>query len=192
MTDFRAIAASLDERGFCVVPEFLSREEIDFPPGRIRGQLGRRRREFPKRPKRRLRKSASAHRSVRPGDHRSQGRALSNAIFPNSWSQPPLSSGSRSVFPDGVQSDPSQFLDSAGQTVVHRVGNTRDSLGSARRKVAATVQPLSALRREQAAFASWWGDLLHFRLERGPPGSRRASKSRRSWRRQRWAPATCC
>ena len=30
MTDFRAIAASLDERGFCVVPEFLSREEIDF------------------------------------------------------------------------------------------------------------------------------------------------------------------
>ena len=30
MTDFRAIAASLDERGFCVVPEFLSRDEIDF------------------------------------------------------------------------------------------------------------------------------------------------------------------
>jgi len=30
VTDFRAIAATLDERGFCVVPEFLSREEIDF------------------------------------------------------------------------------------------------------------------------------------------------------------------
>ena len=30
MTDFNAIASSLDERGFCVVPEFLSREEIDF------------------------------------------------------------------------------------------------------------------------------------------------------------------
>ena len=30
MTDFTAIAASLDERGFCVIPEFLSREEIDF------------------------------------------------------------------------------------------------------------------------------------------------------------------
>ena len=30
MTDFKAIACALDERGFCVVPEFLSREEIDF------------------------------------------------------------------------------------------------------------------------------------------------------------------
>ena len=30
MTDFKAIAAALDERGFCVVPEFLSRDEIDF------------------------------------------------------------------------------------------------------------------------------------------------------------------
>ncbi len=30
MTDFKAIASSLEERGFCVVPEFLSREEIDF------------------------------------------------------------------------------------------------------------------------------------------------------------------
>ena len=30
MTDFKAIAASLDERGFCVIPEFLSREKIDF------------------------------------------------------------------------------------------------------------------------------------------------------------------
>ena len=30
MTDFKAIAASLDERGFCVIPEFPSREEIDF------------------------------------------------------------------------------------------------------------------------------------------------------------------
>ena len=30
MTDFKAIASSLDERGFCVVPEFLSRDEIDF------------------------------------------------------------------------------------------------------------------------------------------------------------------
>ena len=30
MTDYKAIAASLDERGFCVVPEFLSRDEIDF------------------------------------------------------------------------------------------------------------------------------------------------------------------
>ena len=30
MTDFKAIAASLDERGFCDVPEFLSRDEIDF------------------------------------------------------------------------------------------------------------------------------------------------------------------
>ena len=30
MTDFKAIAASLEERGFCVIPEFLSREEIDF------------------------------------------------------------------------------------------------------------------------------------------------------------------
>ncbi len=30
MTDFKAIALSLEERGFCVVPEFLSREEIDF------------------------------------------------------------------------------------------------------------------------------------------------------------------
>ena len=30
MTDFTAIAASLEERGFCVIPEFLSRDEIDF------------------------------------------------------------------------------------------------------------------------------------------------------------------
>ena len=30
MTDFKAIAAALDERGFCVIPEFLSRDEIDF------------------------------------------------------------------------------------------------------------------------------------------------------------------
>ena len=30
MTDFKTIACALDERGFCVVPEFLSREEIDF------------------------------------------------------------------------------------------------------------------------------------------------------------------
>ena len=30
MTDFKTIASSLEERGFCVVPEFLSREEIDF------------------------------------------------------------------------------------------------------------------------------------------------------------------
>ena len=30
MTDFKAIAASLEARGFCVIPEFLSREEIDF------------------------------------------------------------------------------------------------------------------------------------------------------------------
>ncbi len=30
MTDFKTIAASLEERGFCVIPEFLSREEIDF------------------------------------------------------------------------------------------------------------------------------------------------------------------
>ena len=30
MTDFKAIAASLEERAFCVIPEFLSREEIDF------------------------------------------------------------------------------------------------------------------------------------------------------------------
>ena len=30
MTDFKAIASSLEERGFCVVLEFLSRDEIDF------------------------------------------------------------------------------------------------------------------------------------------------------------------
>ena len=30
MTNFKTIASSLEERGFCVVPEFLSREEIDF------------------------------------------------------------------------------------------------------------------------------------------------------------------
>ena len=30
MTDFKTIAASLEERGFCVIPEFLSRKEIDF------------------------------------------------------------------------------------------------------------------------------------------------------------------
>ena len=30
MTDFKAIAASLEERGFCVIPEFMSRDEIDF------------------------------------------------------------------------------------------------------------------------------------------------------------------
>ena len=30
MTDLKAITAALDERGFCVVPEFLSRDEIDF------------------------------------------------------------------------------------------------------------------------------------------------------------------
>jgi len=28
MTDFKAIASSLEERGFCVIPEFLSHEEI--------------------------------------------------------------------------------------------------------------------------------------------------------------------
>jgi hypothetical protein len=37
MTDFTAIAASLDERGFCVIPEFLSREEIDFLVAEFRG-----------------------------------------------------------------------------------------------------------------------------------------------------------
>ena len=30
MTDFNAIASSLEERGFCVIPEFLSRDVIDF------------------------------------------------------------------------------------------------------------------------------------------------------------------
>ena len=30
MTDFKAIASSLEGRGFCVIPEFLSRDEIDF------------------------------------------------------------------------------------------------------------------------------------------------------------------
>ena len=30
MTDFKTIASSLEERGFCVVPEFLSGDEIDF------------------------------------------------------------------------------------------------------------------------------------------------------------------
>ena len=30
MTDFKAIAASLEARGFCVIPKFLSRDEIDF------------------------------------------------------------------------------------------------------------------------------------------------------------------
>ena len=30
MTDFQAISAALEERGFCVVPDFLSRAEIDF------------------------------------------------------------------------------------------------------------------------------------------------------------------
>ena len=30
MTDFTAIASSLEERGFCVIPEFLSHEAIDF------------------------------------------------------------------------------------------------------------------------------------------------------------------
>ena len=30
MTNFKAITSSLEERGFCVIPEFLSREEIDF------------------------------------------------------------------------------------------------------------------------------------------------------------------
>ena len=30
MADFKAIAASLEERGFCVIPEFLSHDEIDF------------------------------------------------------------------------------------------------------------------------------------------------------------------
>ena len=30
MTDFKAIASSLEERGFCVIPEFFSCEEIDF------------------------------------------------------------------------------------------------------------------------------------------------------------------
>ena len=30
MTDFKAIPSSLEERGFCVIPEFLNRDEIDF------------------------------------------------------------------------------------------------------------------------------------------------------------------
>ena len=30
MTDFQAIASALEERGFCVIPDFLSRDEIDF------------------------------------------------------------------------------------------------------------------------------------------------------------------
>ena len=30
MTDSKTIAFSLDERRFCVIPEFLSRDEIDF------------------------------------------------------------------------------------------------------------------------------------------------------------------
>ena len=30
MTDFKAIASSPEERGFCVIPEFLSCDEIDF------------------------------------------------------------------------------------------------------------------------------------------------------------------
>ncbi len=30
MTNFKTIASSLEKRGFCVIPEFLSRDEIDF------------------------------------------------------------------------------------------------------------------------------------------------------------------
>ena len=30
MTDLKAITCSLEERGFCVIPEYLSRDEIDF------------------------------------------------------------------------------------------------------------------------------------------------------------------
>lgn len=108
MTDFKAIAASLEERGFCVVPEFLSRDEIDFL----------------------VAESADA----------------GNRSF--------LSPGSRSVFRDRVQSDASQLLDSVGQAVPHRGRTARHSLGSAAREVAARVQPLPALGREQAVLAA--------------------------------------
>ena len=51
-------------------------------------------------------------------------------------------------------SDSSQLLDSAGQAFAQRGGTAGDSLGSASREVAASVQPLSALWREQAVLAS--------------------------------------
>ena len=45
-------------------------------------------------------------------------------------------------------------MDSAGQAVPHRGGTARDSLGSAWREVAASVQPLPALGREQVVLAA--------------------------------------
>ena len=177
MTDFKAIASSLEERGFCVVPEFLSREEIDFlvaefdaspdysPPAKtkhaaqhlgdkpVAGQTGAlranamgRKETFPK--------NRPADGRIRPGRHRSQGRALSNSLSADAGNRSLLSSGSRSLLPDRVQFDSSQLLDSAGQAFAQRGGTAGDSLGSASREVAASVQPLSALWREQAVLAS--------------------------------------
>ena len=162
MTDFKAITSSLEERGFCVVPEFLSREEIDFLVAEfdaspdyspvtktkhaerhlgdkpVAGQTGALRANAMGR-KETFQRIGSADGSVCPGTHRSQGRALSNSLSTDPGNQSFLSSGSRSLFPDGVQSDSSQLLDSVGQALAHRGGTAPGSLGSAWRKVAATL-----------------------------------------------------
>ena len=177
MTDFKAIAAALDERGFCVVPEFLSREEIDFlvaefdaspdysPPAKtkhatqhlgdkpVAGQTGALRANAMGR-KETFQRIAPRMEEFAQGRHRSQGRALSNSLSADAGNRSLLSSGSRSLLPDRVQFDSSQLLDSAGQAFAQRGGTAGDSLGSASREVAASVQPLSALWREQAVLAS--------------------------------------
>jgi hypothetical protein len=168
MTDFKTIASSLEERGFCVIPEFLSHEEINFlvaefdaspdysPPSKtkhaakhlgdkpVAGQTGA------------LRANAMGRKEtfqrIRPRmEAFAQGiTGARAALYQILYLQTigPLSSGSRTILPDGVQSDSSQLLDSAGQTLAQRGGTAPSSLGSACRKIAATLQPLPALGRE--------------------------------------------
>ena len=172
MTDFKAIAAALDERGFCVIPEFLSRDEIDFlvaefdaspdysPSTKtkhaaqhlgdkpVAGQTGA------------LRANAMGRREtfqrIRPRiEEFAQGvTGASAALYQILYLQTPVTDLSwhqdhdQSLLPDGVQFDSSQLLDSVGQAFTCRGGTARHSLGSASRKVATSVQPLSALGRQ--------------------------------------------
>ena len=119
MTDFKAIASSLEERGFCVVPEFLSRDEIDFLLADFEAS------PLPDNPK-----------HVRKG----QKEAFTKM-------RPRMEAFAQGITGAQARVDCSRFV---------------------------VVGPFT------------------FPTGAGSPGSRKASKSRRSWRLRSWAPATCC
>ena len=119
MTDIKAIASSLEERGFCVVPEFLSRDEIDFLLADFEAS------PLPDNPK-----------DVRKG----QKEAFAKM-------RPRMEAFAWGITGAQARVDCSRFVVGAPSTF-----------------------PIGAVS----------------------PGSRRASKSRRSWRLRSWVPATCC